>query len=146
VTSTGSPKGVYSCLETSAQQVANESKLGSSWHHHYESSVVRVRLWGYGICSAFIPLMHLSWLSLGFSSLGGLRARLSFLQLIWPLCVWVIWNERNHRLFRDSTMSLPQMLDKVKLHSYLWLKTTNAILLSNYHSWWSSPFSCLGID
>ncbi|KAK2381678.1 hypothetical protein QL285_069269 [Trifolium repens] len=32
-------------------------------------------------------------------SVGGLRARRSFLQLIWLACVWILWNERNHRLF-----------------------------------------------
>jgi hypothetical protein len=34
-------------------------------------------------------------------SAGGLRARRSFLQLIWLLCVWVIWNERNQHQFRN---------------------------------------------
>jgi hypothetical protein len=33
-----------------------------------------------------------------------------------------------------SDMSLPQLLDKVKFHSYQWLKTTNINLVSNYHS------------
>jgi hypothetical protein len=32
----------------------------------------------------------------------GLRARRSFLQLIWLACVWIIWNERNHRLFNNA--------------------------------------------
>jgi hypothetical protein len=30
---------------------------------------------------------------------GGLRARRSFMQHIWLACVWVVWNERNLRLF-----------------------------------------------
>ncbi|MCI14720.1 heat-shock protein, partial [Trifolium medium] len=57
-------------------------------------------------------------------SLGDLRERRSFLQLIWLACVWIIWNERNNRLFRNTAKSLPQLLDKVKLHSYWWLKAT----------------------
>ncbi|GAU48175.1 hypothetical protein TSUD_369390 [Trifolium subterraneum] len=76
---------------------------------------------------------------------GGLSVRRSFLQLIWLVCVWVIWNERNQRLFRNSEQTLPQLLDKVKLYSYWWLKTTNINLVSNYHSWWTSPFTCLGM-
>ncbi|PNX91700.1 kinesin-like protein, partial [Trifolium pratense] len=70
---------------------------------------------------------------------GGSRARRSFLQLIWLASVWVIWTERNHRLFTGSTSTISQLLDKIKLFSYRWLKTTSVTLVSNYHSWWSSP-------
>jgi hypothetical protein len=50
-------------------------------------------------------------------SSGGSRAQRSFLQVIWLLCVWVIWNNRNHRLFKDLEKSLSQLLDKIKIHS-----------------------------
>jgi hypothetical protein len=36
-------------------------------------------------------------------------------------------------------------LDKVKLYSYRWLKTTNYNLVSNYNYWWSCLCVCLGI-
>ncbi|KAK2413211.1 hypothetical protein QL285_035944 [Trifolium repens] len=77
-------------------------------------------------------------------SAGGSRARRSFLQLIWLACVWVVWTERNHRLFRGTASTLHQLLDKIKLFSFRWLKTTNVTLVSNCHSWWSSPMLCLG--
>ncbi|PNX91557.1 heat shock protein [Trifolium pratense] len=48
-------------------------------------------------------------------SAGGSRARRSFLQLIWLVSIWVIWTERNHRLFRGSTSIPHQLLDKIKL-------------------------------
>ncbi|GAU23620.1 hypothetical protein TSUD_386090 [Trifolium subterraneum] len=48
------------------------------------------------------------------NSAGGSRARRSFMQLIWLACVWVVWTERNHRLFRGSANSLLHMLDKIK--------------------------------
>jgi hypothetical protein len=38
------------------------------------------------------------------------------------------------------------MLDKVKVHSYWWLKMTNTTLTLNYHRCWSSSFICLNID
>jgi hypothetical protein len=78
-------------------------------------------------------------------SAGGLRARRSFLQIIWLACVWVIWTERNHRLFRGAACTVTQLLDKVKMFSFRWLKDTNVTLASNYHTWWSNPFLCLGI-
>ncbi|CAJ2638116.1 unnamed protein product [Trifolium pratense] len=49
------------------------------------------------------------------SSAGGSRARRSFLQLIWLACVWVVWTERNHRLFRGSIDMPHVLLDKIKL-------------------------------
>ncbi|GAU49412.1 hypothetical protein TSUD_374310 [Trifolium subterraneum] len=51
-------------------------------------------------------------------SAGGTRARRSFLQLIWLLCVWTISKERNNRLFRNSEQFISQLMDKVKLNSY----------------------------
>jgi hypothetical protein len=78
-------------------------------------------------------------------SAGGSRARRSFLQLIWLACVWVVWTERNHRLFRGSACTTHQLLDKIKLFSFRWLKATSVTLASNCHSWWSSPMLCLGL-
>jgi hypothetical protein len=113
-------------------------------------------------CSTFGPLWALvrSWI--GFSavdayslpehfvqftySAGGLRARRSFLQLVLLACVWVVWNERNLRVFRNSTNTLHQLLDKVKIFSYWWLRTTDVTLEAHFHAWWSNPFLCLGID
>jgi hypothetical protein len=46
---------------------------------------------------------------------GGLRARRSFLQLIWLAYAWVVWNERNHRLFRKAASPVHHLLDKVKV-------------------------------
>ncbi|KAK2362876.1 hypothetical protein QL285_087903 [Trifolium repens] len=79
-------------------------------------------------------------------SAGGLRARRSFLQLVWLACVWVVWNERNLRVFRNYENSVYQLLDKVKMFSYRWLRTTNVTLATNFRCWWSSPLLCLGID
>jgi hypothetical protein len=76
---------------------------------------------------------------------GGSRARRSFLQLIWLVGVWVVWTERNHRLFRDPASTPTHMLDKIKLYSVRWLKATSVTLASNCHCWWSSLLLCLDI-
>jgi len=77
---------------------------------------------------------------------GGLTARRSFFHLIWLQCVWVLWNERNDRLFRGRNCSLPQQLDKVKSNSLRWLQASNVIFSFGTHTWWSNPFVCMGID
>ncbi|MCH86299.1 hypothetical protein A2U01_0007153, partial [Trifolium medium] len=45
-------------------------------------------------------------------SSGGLRARRSFLQLIWLCSIWVVWNEWNNRIFKAKESTVHQMLDK----------------------------------
>lgn len=76
---------------------------------------------------------------------GCSRGRRSFFHLIWLLCVSVLWNERNDRLFRNRQSIVPQLLDKVKSTSLWWLKTSNVVFSFGTHQWWSSLLLCLGI-
>jgi len=76
---------------------------------------------------------------------GVLKSRKSYLQLVWLLTVWVLWTERNNRLFHQKVCSLVQLLDKVKYYSLWWLKANKAVFVFGEHLWWSSPLSCLGI-
>jgi hypothetical protein len=136
-----------------------------TWNHEYDvksSDDVESAQHLFLSCSIFGSLWALvrSWI--GFSavdapiisnhlvqftySVGGLRARRSFLQLIWLANLWVVWNERNLRLFRHSANYVHQLLAKVKMFSYRWLKTTHINLVSNCHCWWSSHLLCLGPD
>jgi hypothetical protein len=39
-----------------------------------------------------------------------------------------------------------QLLDKVKLFSFQWMRTTDVTLATNFHCRWSSTLLCLGID
>jgi len=57
--------------------------------------------------------------------IGHSRIRQTFLQLIWLLCVWLVWNERNNKLFNNVQIPITQILDKVKFHSFWWLNTNN---------------------
>ncbi|XP_024626742.1 uncharacterized protein [Medicago truncatula] len=43
-------------------------------------------------------------------STGGSKVSQSFLQLIWLLCAWVLWTERNNMCFNDSITPLPRIL------------------------------------
>ncbi|CAJ2673841.1 unnamed protein product [Trifolium pratense] len=120
-----------------------------SAHHLFISCSFFGSLWALVCTWIDIPLTDSSTVRDHFahftSSGGGSRTRRSFLQLIWLVSVWVIWTERNHRLFRGSTSTSIQLLDKIKLFSYRWLKSKNVTLALNYHNWWSSPLLCLGL-
>ncbi|XP_024631708.1 uncharacterized protein [Medicago truncatula] len=76
---------------------------------------------------------------------GGSKATKSFFQLIWLLCVWILWIERNNRCFNNYVTSLPRLLDKVKYLSLGWLKVRKVSFMFGTNSWWSSPLQCLDI-
>ncbi|RHN79618.1 putative reverse transcriptase zinc-binding domain-containing protein [Medicago truncatula] len=81
-----------------------------------------------------------------FGTLGGFsKNNRSAFHLIWLSCVWVIWLERNARVFHQTEASINQLLDKVKLQSYWWLKANRPSFVFSYHSWWLNPLPCLGI-
>jgi hypothetical protein len=84
----------------------------------------------------FIQFIHLS---------GVGKARRSFLQLLWLLCVWVLWTERNNMVFNNAITPIHRLLDKVKYLSLGWLKAKKVTFVFGTDRWWSSPFQCLGI-
>jgi len=76
---------------------------------------------------------------------GATKSRRSILQVIWYATVWEIWKERNNRVFNDKHCSIPQVVDKIKSLTFLWLKGKLVSLSLNYHGWWLSLFTILGI-
>ena len=81
-----------------------------------------------------------------FSFTGGAaKTRRSILQVIWLATVWEIWKERNNRIFNDKHCSIQQVVDKVKSLTFMWLKGKFGNLSLNYHGWWLSLFTVLGI-
>jgi len=77
---------------------------------------------------------------------GWARKRRSFMQLVWLLGVWIVWNERNNRVFKNTQTTMIDLLEKVKYHSLWWLKAHNANFVYGTYNWWSNPLLCLGID
>lgn len=53
---------------------------------------------------------------------GSPRFTHSFLQIIWFASVWVLWKERNNRVFQNSLSDPSTLVEQVKMHSFLWLK------------------------
>jgi hypothetical protein len=93
---TGSFEGVYSIVASTQHLYLSCRTFGSLWP--------LVRAWigfstadAYSLSNHFVQFTH---------SAGGLWARRSFLQLVWLASVWVVWNERNHRVFRNSANSV----------------------------------------
>jgi len=81
-----------------------------------------------------------------FNYIGGAaKSQRSILQVIWFEPVWKIWKERNNKIFNDNECTIMQVVDKIKSIIFMWLKAKFALLPFNYHGWWLSPFTMLGI-
>jgi len=103
-------------IESVQHLFINCSFFGSLWQH--------VRFWlGFSGVDHNVPSTHFSQFT---NYLGGRRSCRSFLQLLWLLCVWLIWKERNNRIFNNVHSSIMELLEKVKFHAYWWLKANNA--------------------
>ena len=122
--------------ESSSHLFLHCDVFSSLWHH------IRSWIGIYGadpqnISDHFYQFIHYS----GYS-----KARRSFLQLIWLLCVWLVWNERNNMLFNNIETSIDQLLEKAKFHSLWWLKAHNTFFVYGSQRWWSDPLFYLSID
>jgi len=69
----------------------------------------------------------------------------TFLKVIWFASVWVIWKERNNRVFQNAVTIPSVLVEQVKLNSFLWLKSTRANFVYRYHDWWQNPILCMGV-
>jgi len=63
---------------------------------------------------------------------GHSKARRSFLQLLWLICVWLVWNERNNSLFNNIETPIDQLIEKVKYHYLWWLKANKTIFVHGF--------------
>jgi hypothetical protein len=85
-------------------------------------------------CDIFVSLWYLvyQWIGINFtppesvrdhfhqfSHLAGLpRVTYSFLQVIWHAGCWVVWKERNNRIFSEKAHDLVNLFDSVKFMSF----------------------------
>ncbi|RHN56578.1 putative reverse transcriptase zinc-binding domain-containing protein [Medicago truncatula] len=122
-------------LETSNHLFLHCNFFGSVWHFIH-------RWLGLSVASPFQVSDHFNQFSLG----GGFtKAHRSILQVIWYAVVWEIWKERNNMLFNVKECSVNQVVDNIKSLAFTWLKAKYSSLPLNYHGWWISPFTIMGI-
>jgi len=57
----------------------------------------------------------------------------------------VIWKKRNNHVFKNATSDPYALLGKVKLNSFLWLKTNQTSFAFCYHDWWHHSLFCISV-
>ena len=75
-----------------------------------------------------------------FTKMVGMpRASHLYFKIIWFATIWVIWKERNNRIFQNTVTVPLVLIDKIKLHSFLWLKSKQVDFVYSYLDWWKKP-------
>lgn len=63
--------------------------------------------------------------------------------VIWISVLFVIWKDRNRRIFQNHFDHLEALLERVKLQTYWWLKANYIMFDFDYPYWRKNPLACL---
>jgi len=137
-------------LTQEAQVCVTECGEVETMHYLFFSCIIFRELWHsvhdwIGVFTANLYSIIDQFLQFTYST-GGLATRRSFMQLIWLVCVWVLWNECNNTLFSNKETIIYNLLKKVNAHSYWWMKVANVVYILGVHNWLTCPLDCFGID
>ena len=81
-----------------------------------------------------------------FTLLAGIpRSSQCVFKVIWFACVWVIWKDRNDRVFKNTGSHSSVLREKIKLHSFLWLKAKWPSFHLCCDDWWQRPLHCMSV-
>ena len=82
-----------------------------------------------------------------FTYMAGLpRFTNSFMKIIWFASVWVLWKERNNRVFQNTGSNPSVLVEQVKLYSFLWVKSKQVTFSNSYYDWWQHPLLCMSVQ
>lgn len=81
-----------------------------------------------------------------FTKMGGMpRYSHLFFKIIWFATIWMIWKERNNRVFQNTVSTPYSLLERVKVNSLLWLKFKQVAFNYSYHDWRKHPILCMRV-
>jgi hypothetical protein len=68
-----------------------------------------------------------------------------YFYIIWFATVWMIWKDRNSRVFRNPASSPFTLIEKIQQLSFLWLKSKQVNFAYSYYDWCKQPLICIGV-
>ena len=100
-----------------------------------------------------------NWLGISFVHVGELRKHFLqftkmagmptyshlFFTINWFVTIWMLWKKRNNWVFNSTVSNHFTLIEKVKLHSFLWLKSKQVAFAYSYHDWWKHPVLCMTV-
>ena len=109
--------------------------------NHYGRLWLLISSW-LGIVTVFHAEINIH--SKHFSALGGFskNSRTTF-TIIWISVLFVIWKDRNRRIFHNQTDQLVALVEKVKLQTYWLLKAHYITFDFDYPFWRLNHLCCL---
>ncbi|GAU42359.1 hypothetical protein TSUD_350250 [Trifolium subterraneum] len=81
--------------------------------------------------------------SIQFCGLGGAsKGYTKVFTIIWISVLYVIWRDRNNRIFKSVHESIDKLAERVKLQTFWWLKSSYVLFDFDYLGWQQNPWSC----
>ncbi|GAU29337.1 hypothetical protein TSUD_227080 [Trifolium subterraneum] len=78
-----------------------------------------------------------------FCGMGGLSKSCHILlTTIWAATLFIIWKDRNSRVFKAKHATIEALVEHIKLQSYWWLKANYVLFDFDYSFWRNNPFHC----
>ena len=65
------------------------------------------------------------------------------LWLIWHATLWVIWQARNNRIFKNEFSGIEEMVEEIKVLSWKWSLSRLKIPTCLFYEWWWNPIDCI---
>lgn len=91
------------------------------------------------------PLAECKALFFQFNGLlSGCKIKVEFWELVWLAIIWVIWNHRNRVLFKDKKVDIGEMVEQVKLKTWLWITALFPRFGYPFSLWFANPVECVG--
>lgn len=82
-----------------------------------------------------------------FSGLiGGSAKQIGLWNMVWLATIWVIWSTRNACIFKGKEVQVGELLEQVKLKSWLWITAKDNKFKYPLASWYSNPRVCLDLS
>lgn len=76
--------------------------------------------------------------------LTGYKKQVELWEMVWFAIIWVIWNHCNGLLFKDKKVDIGEMVEQVKLKTWLWISALCPRFGYPFSLWFSNPAGCVG--
>lgn len=64
-------------------------------------------------------------------------------RLIWHATIWLIWKERNAKIFKNQFKEVDEIIDEIKVLSWFWVLSRLKIASCLFYEWSWNPRECL---